>query len=295
MTKTVQRAGAVKSGSPESRVTIVLPVYNGEKYLPSALDSVFAQTYACIELIVVDDGSTDATPDILADYQRRYSFRIIRQTNQKLPRALNAGFAASTGEYLTWTSADNLLAPDMISTLAKALTDNPDIGLVYSDRRIIDENGDDLGRFNAPDYDRHLLLHTNLVHCSFLYRRSCREQVGDYDPDFVYGEDWEYWIRISRNFKMERLPLALYYYRVHAASMTGEIVRGTARSLSFQTFAARIRARMPLRWFVGKAKWLMLRLVWPQHPAVSGTGRWKVMLSQQIRAPQSPIKVQAQE
>jgi len=186
--------------------------------LPAALDGVFAQTCPCYELIVVNDGSTDGTADVLADYQERLNFTVITQENRGLPRALNAGFAQARGDYLTWTSSDNIMLPEMLTTLVQALERDQSLGLVYADRYLMDEDGTDLGRFDLPDYDPYLLLHTNLVHCCFLYRRECMERAGGYDPEFIYGEDWEYWIRISRDFRMKRVPQALYRYRLHRSS-----------------------------------------------------------------------------
>jgi len=259
---------------PDRLVSVVLPVYNQAGYLPAALDSVFAQTYLHYELIVVDDGSTDATPQVLADYQQRHAFTVIRQANQRLPRALNTGFAAARGEYLTWTSSDNVMLPDMLAVLAHALDEDPAVGLVYSDRYLMDDAGNDLGRFDLPDYDPYLLLHTNLVHCCFLYRRACLEQVGGYDPAFIYGEDWEYWIRISQCFRMKRVPQALYRYRLHRSSMTSELARGTARHMGYAEFSSRMRRRMFVRWTIGKLKWWWLRLAHQGHPAVAGRAAW---------------------
>jgi len=255
-------------------VSVVLPVYNQAGYLPAALDGVFAQTYPHYELIVVNDGSTDDTAAVLADYRSRYEFLVINQENQGLPRALNAGFARARGDYLTWTSSDNIMLPDMLAVLVRALDEDPTVGLVYADRYLMDEDGNDLGRFDLPDYDPYLLLHTNLVHCCFLYRRECMERVGLYDPEFIYGEDWEYWIRISRYFRMKRVPQALYRYRLHRSSMTSELVRGTARNMGYAEFARRIRKRMPGRWWIGKLKWWWLRYLNPAHPAVAGRRQW---------------------
>ncbi len=261
-------------------VSVVLPAYNQSHYLPAALDSVFAQTYSNYELIVVDDGSTDATPEVLADYQRRHRFTVIRQVNGGLPRALNAGFAVAQGEFLTWTSSDNIMLPDMLQVLVQALDVDRTVGLVYADRYLIDDDGNELGRFNVPDYDPYLLLHIDLVQCCFLYRRECMTRVGLYDPEFVYGEDWEYWIRISHFYAMKRIPQALYRYRLHRNSMTSELMRGTARSLSYDVFAGRIRRRMPIRWIIGKLKWRWLRLTNPQHPAIAERNAWKRLAAQ---------------
>lgn len=262
------------------RVSIVLPTYNQAHYLPEALNSVFAQTYRDVELLVVNDGSTDATAAVLADYQQRHEFTVIMQENQGLPCALNAGFAQTYGDYLTWISSDNVMLPEMLSALVEALDKDPSFGLVYADRYLMNEEGRDLGRFNTSDYDPYLLLHANLVHCCFLYRRECMERVGGYDPEFIYGEDWEYWIRISRYYRMKHVPQALYRYRLHGTSMTSELVLGIALNMSYAEFAARIRRRMPVRWCIGKLKWWWLRLSCKNHPLVAERRAWQQAIAQ---------------
>ena len=263
-----------------ARVSVILPTHNQAHYLPATLDGVFAQTYPDYELIVVNDGSTDDTADVLADYQQRHEFTVITQENQGLPRALNAGFAQARGDYLTWTSSDNVMLPEMLALLAGALDEDPRVGLVYADRYLMDGTGRDLGRFNLPDYDPHLLLHTNLVHCCFLYRRECMERVGDYDPEFIYGEDWEYWIRISKFYPMKHIPQALYRYRLHRSSMTSDLVRGTVHNIGYAEFARRIRKRMPVRWLIGKLKWRWFRFSNPTHPSVVDKNSWMRVATQ---------------
>jgi len=255
-------------------VSVVMPTYNQAHFLPEALEGVFTQTYPNYELIVVDDGSADDTTRVLSDYRRRNEFVVVSQVNQRLPRALNAGFSLASGSYLTWTSSDNIMLPRMLEVLVQAMEADHRFGLVYADRFLIDEAGNNLGRFDLPDYDPHLLLHTNLVHCCFLFRRECMQRVGSYDPQFVYGEDWEYWIRISQYWRMRRVPEALYKYRLHHSSMTSEMLRGTADNLAYTEFARRMRGRMPVRWFVGRLKWRWLRQFQPDHPAVSDRAAW---------------------
>jgi glycosyltransferase involved in cell wall biosynthesis len=256
-------------------VSIVMPTYNQANFLPEALDGVFAQTYPTCELIVVDDGSTDNTAQVLADYRRRYEFVVVSQENQRLPRALNAGFRRARGGYLTWTSSDNIMLPRMIEVLAQALDVEPKVGLAYADRFLMDDAGNDLGQFNLPDYDPFLIFHTNLIHCCFLYRRECMERVGEYDPKWIYAEDWEYWTRIAQHYAMRRIPEPLYRYRVHTRSMTSAGVRREATNISFAEFAALMRKRMPARWTIGKLKWWWLRAFSPDHPAVADREAWR--------------------
>ena len=111
-------------------ISLVLPVYNGARYLPLALDSIFAQSFTDFELIAVDDCSTDATPAILADYAARHpNMRVLtNQANSKLPASLNNGFRAARGRWFSWTSDDNLLHPDTLEQLAsEAAGDSADI------------------------------------------------------------------------------------------------------------------------------------------------------------------------
>ena len=259
----------------EPLLSIIVPVYNEAGTIAAVLDRLRTVPLPVPrEIIVVNDGSTDATADVLASHQAQQGFTVINQSNQGLPNALNAGFARAQGEYLTWTSSDNIMLPDMLQVLASALDQNPSVGLVYADRYFITEEGANLGRFNLPDYDPHLLLHVNTVHCCFLYRRDCMERVGQYDPAFIYGEDWEYWIRISQYYRMKHIPAALYCYRLHKTSMTSDLVRGRARSIGFQEFSARVRRRMPARWYLGKLKWWWIRMTAPQHPAVAERAAW---------------------
>ncbi len=123
-------------------VSIVMPVFNGEKYLREAVDSVLRQNFADWKLILVNDCSTDATPVIMEEYQAKDGrIRIIHnETNQKLPRSLNIGFDHARGRYFTWTSDDNRYKPQALSEMFSHLEGNADIGLVYADMDYIDSN-----------------------------------------------------------------------------------------------------------------------------------------------------------
>ena len=256
------REAAVKAGSP--RVSVVLPTYNQAGYLPQALDSVLNQTWRDAELIVVNDGSTDGTRRILDEYQRSYGdgLRVIHQENQKLPRALNAGFRLARGEYLTWTSSDNCMLPAMLEVLVDALDRHPQVGLVYADWEVIDEHGAVVDVVRTLDYDRMLLMRTNYINACFLYRRACQEAVGLYDTEYIHAEDWEYWWRISRSFDMMRVPQVLYQYRVHASSLTEMDVLSQAdgQSAGYRKLAAEFRAQR-WAWYFSKLKWEWQRMV----------------------------------
>ena len=211
-----------QSGNPTSRpsVSIVVPTYNRARLVLKTLRSCLEQTYRNLELIVVDDGSTDGTADVVTALEREEPrIRYLRQSNQKLPAALNAGFRISRGEYLTWTADDNQYHRDAIEVMARALSENPDVGFVYSDYDLVDHEGRALRRFScgAPEH----LQESNCVGACFMYRRRVYEEVGDYDPDWVYIEDYEYWFRVRQHFKMMPIfGVNLMSFARHAESLT---------------------------------------------------------------------------
>ncbi len=250
-----------RTGQNVPCVSVVLPTYNQAEYLPHALDGILNQTWPDYELIVVNDGSTDHTPSILKEYQLAHGFTVIHQENQKLPRALNTGFRKARGQYLTWTSSDNIMLPSMLEVLVDALDRHPQVGLVYADWEVIDEHGAVIGTARTFDFDRHLLMRMNYINACFLYRRACQDMVGLYNPDYIHAEDWEYWWRISRFFRMMRVPHVLYQYRVHSDSLTETAVLTQDDGLSpgYRKLAAEFRAR-PWAWYLSKLKWEWLRL-----------------------------------
>lgn len=224
--KDIPAQGRVSSSwrcyDPDVKVSIVLPVYNGERYLRQSIESCLQQTHRNIELVIVDDCSTDQSPLIIAECAGRDA-RIIsirNRHNMRLPGALNVGFAATTGELLTWTSHDNYYAPRALEALVRYLCTRRDVDLVYSALRIIDANGEVEGNVNylKPPW---MLPFENVVLAYFLFRRSVYDEVGDYHADMEYAEDYDYWIRAyKKGFKMMRLHDPLYYYRHHNESMT---------------------------------------------------------------------------
>lgn len=211
---------------PHCRVSIVLPVFNGERYLREAIDSCLNQTHQAIELILVDDGSTDGTAEIVAHYARADP-RIVAIRNPKnlgLPSTLNLGFARTTGELLSWTSCDNYYAPSAVEALVRYLCTWSDVDFVYSASRNLDEEGRvaPMIKYRGPPW---VLAYWSTVGPYFLYRRKVYESLGGFRTDLQYVEDYEYWVRVYRRFRMMRLHLPLYYYRRHAKSMTAAAKR----------------------------------------------------------------------
>jgi glycosyltransferase involved in cell wall biosynthesis len=204
--------------SEEKKVSIVLPTCNGEKYLRQSLESVLKQTYRNIEVIIVDDGSTDTTPQIIQSCGDNRIKSIRHDQNRGLPHSLNRGFAAATGDYLTWTSDDNYFAETALEKLLSFLKAS-NCCFVYSDYYVFDNgNPSALKTMRLPDMPA-LNVQNNIGPC-FLYSRRVKERTGDYDPDTRLAEDYDYWLRVEKKFTMCHLPEPLYFYRLHATSLT---------------------------------------------------------------------------
>jgi len=203
-------------------ITVVLPTHNGERFLDSAIGSIVAQCCEAWELIVVDDGSTDTTPTLVASWvEKDPRIRSIRLApNRGLPIALNAGFARAAGTYFTWTSDDNAYAPDAFERLLEAMRspDRPD--LVWSGYTEIDESGTPLRERDAGSAED--LLLANTIGACFLYRREVDTALGGYDTNLPLAEDYDFWLRASRSFRLQPIHGSLYEYRVHADSLTSQ-------------------------------------------------------------------------
>lgn len=203
-------------------VSIVLPTYNGARYLAQSIQSCRDQTYPYWELIAVDDASTDETPAILSGFAAQDDrICVIRHAeNKKLPGALNTGFAQARGDYLTWTSDDNLFRPEALAALVDFLEAHPEIDLVYTDYSLIDETGEVTKHISARD-PRSLVYKSSVGPC-FLHRREVYDVVGGYAEDLFLAEDYDYWLRVSARFRIQPLHQDLYLYRRHGGSLTDQ-------------------------------------------------------------------------
>ena len=201
-------------------VSVVLPVRDGARYLPAALDSLRSQTLADIELICIDDASSDATAALLLEAASADA-RIKVVTNARrrgLPASLNLGFANASGSFHSWASHDNLAHPTMLERLHAALDRSPDSAIAYSDYEEIDANGAPVGR-QAARPPSHLLL-ANVVGPAFLYRAKVWFALGGYDEALEGVEDYDFWLRARHRFGFARVEGNLLRYRLHPASMS---------------------------------------------------------------------------
>ena len=203
-----------------SLISVVLPVYNGEKRVSRAIESVLKQDYKDIELILVNDCSTDNTQQVLQYYQEQDKrIKVINNTeNLKLPKSLNRGFLEAKGDYLTWTSDDNAYRSTALSEMAAYLDSHADVDLVYCDFDIINMDGS--YRQTIITMDPEQMKYENAVGACFLYRKSLADTIGNYDPELFLAEDYEYWIRAYLNGNLFHLSKVLYDYGWHDKSLT---------------------------------------------------------------------------
>ena len=202
-----------RSGASLPRVSVIMPVYNGERFIADAVNSVLRQTYADLEIIVVDDGSTDQTLSQLKNISDT-RLRILRQSNQGVSAAANAGIKASQGEYLAGMGSDDIWQPDKIEKQVALLDAKPEIDLVYCWTGYIGPQSETLPYLQQVEmteaplkalFTRHLDIASSL-----LYRRSCFEIHGLFDPRLRHHEDWDLLCRLAMarvQFAVIREPL----------------------------------------------------------------------------------------
>lgn len=188
-----------------------MPAYNTEEFLVEAVETMLAQDYPNFECVVVDDGSTDSTPEILARYPQ---LKVVRQENKGRSGACNTAIAHTRGEFLTAFDADDRYPANRVSLQAHFLIDNPDVGCV-------------LGRqewMNPPPWlgrDERFGDLDGIPIGSGMFRREVVEQLGLYDPKFLHGEDMDLMVRMRENgIRFEILPEIIWYRRYHGGQMT---------------------------------------------------------------------------
>lgn len=203
-----------------------MPMHNAAPFVALAVESVLAQRGCTLELIVVDDGSTDDGAAALAPYGDRIT--LIRQDNQGVGAARNAGLRLARGEFIAFLDADDVWLPGKLAAQLAHLRRNPDLGMVYGAWHCWD--GEAPAPQPAPAADAatvaresgrlypHLLLDCFILTSTVLLRREVAEAVGTFDPALKRGEDYDYWLRVAQRYRIDKLDRLLTLYRIHAAN-----------------------------------------------------------------------------
>jgi glycosyltransferase involved in cell wall biosynthesis len=205
------------------RVSVILPVRDGERFVAEAVRSIVDQTLADFELLVVDDGSSDATPSILAEV-RDERLRVLRQEPLGLVAALKGAIAEARAPYLARMDADDVSLPARLERQVSFLDARPEVALVVPGVQAIDEEGRPGEMVVVPEDDaslrRRLLLRNPFTHGAVLVRADAVERAGGYRADYGANEDYDLWRRIAREWKLGAIPEVLYRYREHGAAVT---------------------------------------------------------------------------
>lgn len=212
-------------------VSIIIPAFNAKRYLRETLESVLAQTHPSFEVIAVDDGSTDATPEVLGEYAGR--IRVLRQANAGRAAACNAGARMAEAEWLAFIDADDLWSPEKLEI---QLRNCAQFAISHTNSYFFGENCQEVTKTDiTPQYggwvlDR-LLVGNFITTSTVMLRRDVYFEFGGFDRGYYFAEDWPLWLRVCAKYELGYVAQPLGRYRVHAASKTMRVPQMHADAL----------------------------------------------------------------
>lgn len=231
-----------------------MPAYNAERFIAQAIESVLSQTFTTWELIVVNDGSTDGTAEVLAGYTDQ-RIRVIHQPNGGEAVARNRGLAAVSGEYIAFLDADDLYLPNALADMARYLRSNPEADVLLSDGYFCDEHGKPLMRLSehrpgpyTGDILEPLVLSASVISgiiCTMSRRTVIERSGARFDPALVIGPDWDFWIQLAHHARFGYLDKLTCMYRMHQTNITttagaqrrkADLLRGRLKVLNADWF-----------------------------------------------------------
>lgn len=231
--QTCREQGTAEQAVTAPKVSVVIPCYNHGRYLGEALASVRAQTLRDVEIIVVDDGSTDAGTLRVLDELTGSDVQVLRVPNQGPAAARNAGIRQARGTYLLPLDADDRIAPTYLEQAVTLLDHDPAVGVVYGRVELF---GAETGLWDQPDYSSALILLENMVVATAVFRRADWQRVGGYRAAMRSGwEDWDFWLAlVEQGRQFVRLPDVLFHYRIRHDSRDRSLTLPTKARLMLQ-------------------------------------------------------------
>jgi len=204
-----------------TKVSVIIPAYNQAILTGKTIESVLSQTYKNIEIIVVDDGSTDNTAEFLEAYTGRIKY--LYKKNGGACSARNAGIKLATGEYIGLLDCDDLYLPEKIELSVKFLESHSDCGFVHSAAYFVDGNGNILRKFShclscrTGPIVKDLLFRDFICNSTVVVRKSCFNKAGLFDESIFTPGDWDMWLRLAENYKAGYIDKPLVSYRVSSS------------------------------------------------------------------------------
>lgn len=216
-----------------NKVSVVIPTYNRSSFVLDAIRSVTDQQYEPLEILVIDDGSTDDTKEKLAHLNAQDVIRYIYQHNQGRSAARNKGISLATGDFIAFLDSDDLFEPGKLAKQVEFFANHPQVGLVHGGYVKFDESGKDLGYrntswFSGWIYPKMLLVwYTLLATPTVMVRKAALEEVGGFDESFVIAEDLDLWRRIARKYSFGYINQSLARIRIHAGNTSKDAISAT--------------------------------------------------------------------
>lgn len=241
------------------KLSVILAVSNGEKFIKSAIESILEQTFTDFEFIIVDDASTDATPAILEDLEDKRLQIVINKKKKGLTASLNLGLKLAQGEYIARMDADDIALPNRFDQQIEVLEKQQDLALVGTGAELIDEEGKTIGRKHFPAsfavIKRVIMRFNPFIHPSVMIRRKVIEQIGGYDESLDGAEDYDLFLRIVKDYKAINLPEVLLKYRIQKKSVSWQEMKKVEK--------AALKARWKALTIYGYPWWQAIYLVKP--------------------------------
>jgi glycosyltransferase involved in cell wall biosynthesis len=207
-------------------VTVYVTNFNYANYIEQSIESVLAQTYTNFELIIIDDGSTDNSREIINSFIENTNVRVIFQENKGLIASNNIAVRAAQGKYVMRLDADDYLDPNALLVLVNAIEKSNETALIFPDYYYVDADGEVTGQERRHDFNEGVTLLDQPAHgaCT-LIRRNCLLEVGGYSPEFTCQDGWDLWLKLTENYSVENVNLPLFYYRKHNTNLTNDTDR----------------------------------------------------------------------
>ncbi|AFY80532.1 glycosyltransferase family 2 protein [Oscillatoria acuminata] len=210
-------------------ISVIIPAYNAEKFIKETINSVLNQTFRDFELIVINDGSTDGTLEVVSTFSDS-RIQVFSYPNSGPQKSRNRGIDHAKGEYLSFLDADDLWTPDKLERQLQALHDNPDAAVAYSWTDFINGSGERLPggqhfKFTNDVYERLLLGDFIGSGSNPLIRKDALLNVGPFDESLVGGQDWEMWLRLAAQYQFVVVPSTLVFYRQSGKSWSSNLKR----------------------------------------------------------------------